>query len=260
MAENDLTIPQQPKKATGNLLQAFHLIIRPRQTIQRIITVEKAVWLFPLLLFMGSALILTIITNSVENKTVLNVDPAFDMEYYPEDYQEQYDQVMTENNGIVTTIIFPVLGKWVGTWSNWALLSVLLMVLLLAFGHPMEWQKIFNLTAWCTLPYVLRDLIQMVYLLASSQLINKPGLSGFMAEGAIGFSQYLVGLLALIDIYLIWQLVLVMIGVYQRTQMTVIKSVLAVFIAGILFISLRAVPVYIIGKLSTVFASGMFYF
>lgn len=261
MSDSEWTVPsEEPQHNPSNFNKLTQLFLKPRQTMQKITANEKKIWLFPLLILMVSSLMLTFITASIEKQNVVPVDMPPDMEYYPEEYQDQYSDVMAQNNGFVQTILFPIIGRWLGLWSNWLILGVLLMVVLLLSGHPLEWRQVFNLTAWSALPFLIRDIIQSVYLLASQQVISQPGLSGFGAVDAQGFAAFLGILLKFVDIYLIWQLLLILAGFKNATQIKAWKSILILLIIVVIFLAIRSFPPYVISRVSSVFANGMFYF
>jgi hypothetical protein len=261
MSESEWTVPSdEPQQNTSNFNRLTRLFLKPRQTMRKITANEKKIWLFPLLMLMVSSLVLTFITASIEKQNIAPIEMPPDMEFYPEEYQDQYSDVMAQNDGFVRTTLFPIIGRWLGLWSNWLILSVLLMVMLLLAGHPLEWREVFNLTAWSTLPLLVRDIIQSIYLLASQQVISQPGLSGFGPVDAQGFTAFLGILLGFVDIYLIWQLLLILAGFKTATQMKGWKSILILLIIAAIFVAVRSLPPYVISRVSSVFSNGMFYF
>lgn len=247
-------------KKTSNYLRVWHVISKPGQTMPMIALNQKAIWLFPLLLLMVSGLILTLITGSIKSKTSVSFDVPADMEYYPGEYQEQYNNVMAQNNGFVRTTLFPLIGKWAGIWLNWLILSVILMVLLLLSGHQLEWYNVFNVVAWSSIPLLIRDLVQSIYLLANNQLISSPGLSGFGMSEAQGFSLFITIVLGFVDLYLLWQMALILKGYRVMAHTVFWKAFLVLLVTYILFLSLRSVPAFLMDKISAVFSSGSFYF
>lgn len=261
MSENEssnLTMVEQPGQTNPGKIP--RVLLKPRKTMPEIVNTEKAIWLFPLLILMVSSLILTMITASIEKRTAVPAEMPPDMEYYPEEYQDQYSNVMAQNSGFVRTTLFPIIGRWLGIWSNWLILSVILMVLLLLAGHPLEWRGVFNLAAWSALPFVVRDVVQSVYLLAAGQLITSPGLSGFGPVDAQGLAGFFAVLLKFIDLYLVWQLLLILAGFRPVTQIKLLKGLLILLGTAVLYLSIRSLPAFIINRISSVFTNGMFYF
>jgi hypothetical protein len=101
--------------------------------------------------------------------------------------------------------VIPLVGSWAGLWIGWIVLAGLLHLGSTLLGGRGELQGALNIVAWANLPFFLRDLLQSIYMLASSHAINSPALSGF----ATGF---LAQVLSQTDIFLFWSIALLMIG------------------------------------------------
>jgi len=108
-------------------------------------------------------------------------------------------------------------------------------------------------------PFILRDLVQIIAILVTKQLILQPGLSGFIAEGETGFNSFLAALLAFMDIYLIWQIVLIGLGAMKISGLKAGKAWLATMIAVILFMVLKALPGFVMAQLSGLSPTRMFF-
>ncbi len=67
-------------------------------------------------------------------------------------------------------------------------------------------------------------------MLATKKLIQSPGLAGFATPGAEGFTAYIAALLALVDVYLLWHVLLLIIGVRAGNGLAPAKAV-----GGVLF-------------------------
>jgi Zn-dependent alcohol dehydrogenase len=68
-------------------------------------------------------------------------------------------------------------------------------------------QSALNVVAWASLPFALRDLLRIVFMLSTGHAILSPGLSGFVSTPG-----FLAELLARLDIFLIWNVVLLALG------------------------------------------------
>ena len=86
------------------------------------------------------------------------------------------------------------------------------------------------------------------------------GLSGFAAADASGLAAFLGALLVFIDIYLIWQFVLLLVGVLPLSGLSRRKAWVATLIAFLIVLTLRALPAFIGAKLSGLSTGGFFYF
>lgn len=116
-----------------------------------------------------------------------------------------------------------------------------------------------NVVAWSSLPFFIRDIVQIIAILVTKQLITQPGLSGFMESGTTGLPAYLSSLLSFVDIYLIWQFILIGIGARKISGLKAGKAWLATLIAIIIFLALKALPGLIGAQLGTLSTGGMFF-
>jgi hypothetical protein len=110
------------------------------------------------------------------------------------------------------------------------------------------------------LPYAIRVLVQIVYMLVTRQMVTRPGISGFIAADVTGGMAYLAALLALVDLYLIWQFVLLVLGARNTSGLKSGKVTGAVLVAVLLLIALRAVPGFIGAQLSALTVDRPFFF
>ena len=117
-----------------------------------------------------------------------------------------------------------------------------------------------NVAAWATLPLGLRELIRTAAVLISHQSIQNPGLSGFAPVNGSGLALFLSAFLSLIDIYFIWQIVLLVIGCRQASELPLSKTILGVLVIIVLFSGLRALVGFGTAQLGSIGASGTFFF
>jgi hypothetical protein len=117
-----------------------------------------------------------------------------------------------------------------------------------------------NLVAWSALPFAVRDLIRSFYILSAQRLIVDPGLSGFFPVGSNVWSLYLNKLLASVDVYLIWQIALLVIGVRIASGLSKGKATVGVAIAVLLVLILRTLLISSIARLAGLTVIRPFFF
>ena len=115
----------------------------------------------------------------------------------------------------------------------------------------------FRMVVWTWFPYTLRGLLQTIYILASGQLIANPGLSGIVQNNRPvaevmaappSLNQMLLGaFLAKVDLFLIWNLILLVIGVTVVTRLPRRKAILSTLGVWILLTALSLIPTLIGG-------------
>jgi hypothetical protein len=113
--------------------------------------------------------------------------------------------------------------------------------------------------AWSSLPYAVRDLLQIIYLLVTRRLITAPGFSGFMASDASGLSLFLVALLTLVDIYLLWRLILLVIGVKAASGFSTGKALFSAITLLLILLLLQAGLGYLSATLGSLSIVRMFF-
>ena len=139
--------------------------------------------------------------------------------------QNNYMQAQQATQGPAFMYIIPMVGSLTGLWLGWLVLAGLLHLGSTLFGGRGSMQGALNVVAFSSLPFALRDLLRVVYMLASSHAITSPGLSGFAASAGL-VSQ----LLRYMDIFLIWNIILLVIGFSISDGLTRGKAFVSVLI------------------------------
>jgi hypothetical protein len=148
--------------------------------------------------------------------------------------QSDYMQAQQLNQGPVVMYVFPLVGAWAGLWLGWVVLGGLLHLGSTLLGGRGSMQSALSITAWASLPFALRDILRIVYMLIEKRVIASPALSGFAT------SAFMAQLLSRTDIFLLWSLVLLIIGFAVVDGLTRGKAVLGVVIVILLILSVEA--------------------
>jgi hypothetical protein len=108
-----------------------------------------------------------------------------------------------------------------------------------------------NVVAWSGLPFAVKYVIQLIYILVTQSTISSQGLSGLVTITENSkLSLYVSELLALIDVYLIWNCVLLVIGASLATRISKGKSLLGVCLSIIPLLLIRALIGYLPAQFS----------
>jgi hypothetical protein len=105
------------------------------------------------------------------------------------------------------------------------------------------------------LPLAVRQVIQILAMLFAHSVVTSAGLSGFIS--GTGGAAYLAGILAQIDLFFIWQICLLLIGVRILSRLTRAKAWGATFFALLILILLVALPKLITSMLSGLSTGGI---
>jgi hypothetical protein len=145
--------------------------------------------------------------------------------------------------------VFPALSALLGIWLGWLLVGGLLHLVMTLLGGRGNTMGAMNLVAWAGMPFALRDLVRGAALLVSRQPIDNPGLAGFAPLDATGFVAYLAAWLPVIDLYLIWHIVLLVLGVRAASSLTIGKAVGAALFTVLLVLAVLALIRFLTGQL-----------
>ncbi len=120
--------------------------------------------------------------------------------------------------------------------------------MLTLFGGRGTSRSALNVAAWSFIPLLLRYVIQIVAMLMTDSLVASPGLAGFAPAGEGFFNAFLAGILSHVDIFLLWQIVLLWIGVHLSSRLPLLKSLLAVLATMLIVLALRALPAAVLAQ------------
>ncbi|MEN4013860.1 MAG: YIP1 family protein [Bellilinea sp.] len=238
------------------------VFFRPGRTMKAITAQESGVWLAPLLVLSILALVLTLAggpARTAASQAQASGELPPDFQYWSPEQQEQYFQSQQNRSSPVVIYVLPALGALAGVWISWILLGSILHLGLTLVGSRGSNTSALNLAAWASMPLAVRFLVQTVWLLATRQVIQAPGVSGFIAADAAGFQAFLRSLLAHIDLYTLWMVVLLLVGVVPLTGLGKGKAWLAVIVSVLLLLALQSLPAFIGAQLSGLNPARMFF-
>lgn len=257
---NDIDIIEEPRPRRLRFDWLLPVFFRPGRTMQAVSQQEKGVWLAPLLVLSLLALIVSLAGGPARAAAAQpSGELPPDFQYWPPEQQEQYFQSQQNRASPMVIYGLPALGALTGVWIGWFLLGSILHLALTMVGSRGSNTAALNLAAWASMPFALRFIVQAVYMLTTRQVIQAPGLSGFLAADAEGFTAFLRPLLAQVDLYTIWMIILLLVGAAPLTGLGKGKTWLAVILSVVLLLCLQALPGYIAGRLSGLNPTRMFF-
>jgi len=259
MAELELEQLEAARPRSMHLEWTFPLLFRPASTLKRVSEQERGVWIAPLLIISILAIMVVLITAPARKIQVQSsIETPQDFQYWPPEMQQEYMDNQANKSNTLFIYIFPAAGAAAGVWITWFLLGSILHLGLTLTGSRGSNTSALNLVGWAALPLALRYAVQAVAALSTKQLIASPALSGFIAADATGFMVFLRGVLSQIDIYFIWMVILLLVGVLPMTGLTRSKAWGAVLVSVLIIVALKALPAFIGGQLSGLSTSSFF--
>jgi len=237
------------------------LFIRPRKTIKEIVEHEKAVWLTPLLI-LSILVVLSVLIGAPIQRNLIQMGSTTppNFEYYSPEMQEQFFAGQAQQTSPLFLYLFPLLSGLLRVWFPWFLLSILMYLSLTLAGSRAGSMRAYNLVGWSMLPFAIRMVVQILVMLFTKTAVTSSGLSGFIDSSATGMAAYFRGLLGYIDIYFIFQIVLLLLGSVPLSGLTRSKAWMATAISILILLLLVGIPNLLSAALGGLNMTGGFYF
>lgn len=219
-------------------------LTRPRQALSQIAATDKAVWQPPITILAVAALLRTLVSGGIRQAAAAQgqITLPAGWEYYTPEQQAQFQQAMTATSGPIFVYLLPGVMAIIGVYLAWLVTGWILHLLLTMFGGRGSSQQALNVVAWATLPFAIREMVRLVAMWNNGQLLTSLGLSGFAPAGEGNIALLIVALLTLVDIYLFWQIGLLVIGARLVANISFAKVWTAVLVTMTIIIALRVAP------------------
>ena len=226
MTESSSVYMQQKRLFHLNWLSK--IILKPKLVFNQLIHHTNS-WFTPMLILSIAILLHSLANGWVNQQAALSgeiLTPP-DFQYWSPEQQEQFFQSQQVRQGPVFLYIIPTIWNITLTWIGWLLVSGILHLALTMIGGRGETNVSAAIVAWASVPFILRSVIRAIYTFTSRQLIDAPGLSGFI-DSASNSQIFLSNFLSLVDIYLLWYITLMILGVKICTGISTGKSITSV--------------------------------
>jgi hypothetical protein len=251
-----MPLPENRSRWQFGLIPA--LIFQPRATLQQIAAATDGMWQTPIWTLVGTALLQTLVAGSLKATAAANgqieLPPGF--EYYTPEQQAQFMQAMNATSGPVFTYVLPAAMAFLWVFMSWMIIGGFLHLVLTLMGGRNSANQLLNITAWASLPYALRDLVRVLGMSQTGQLLAAPGLMGLVPAGEETTTIFLAAVLALVDIYAIWHVILLIIGSKASSNLGLFKTILGVLATILILVLVRAVPALISAQFSDLTVIG----
>jgi len=204
----EITLDQRPPRRF-DFSRLRNLFFRPRTVFQEMATESRATWLLPMLVLTITGILAVLVAGYLKSRSAMTgeIQMPPDWQYWTPEMQNNYMNAQQATQGPVFMYVMPMVGSLVGLWVGWLLLAGLLHFGSTLLGGRGSMQGALNIVAWASLPFALRDILRIIFMLAAGHAITSPGLSGFVSTS--GFVSHL---LTRVDIFLIWSIILLTIG------------------------------------------------
>ena len=248
----------------GPLRLLWGMLVRPRSTLEYVGAHGRRAWWVPallaVLLLVLPVLVAAPITAQQTREAILATQEQLGEQRGEKLSAEEQAQMTSIATSPLLTLVFPASLGIVGLVVGWLLRAGALYLAGTAVGGRSTFQPMFRVVVWTWFPYLLRGLLQTVYILVTGEIIANPGLSGFVRDNrAIGelvatppsLNQILLAsFLSRIDLFLAWNLLLLVIGVMVVTRLSRRKAVLITLGVWLLLTVLGLAPALVGGLFS----------
>lgn len=247
MSSDAISIPpQQPQSFLSKLLG---IIIRPRSVFADIAQHDSRAWVLMGLISFLLIMLPVIVSGPIQQQLLrAQFEENRDQFGLPEESaDESVNPTAIITSPIITTVI-PAITAVIGLAFGWLLWSGALHLISSLTGGRNSYLQMLRVVIWSWVPYGIRAIVQTIYISSTNQLITNPGLSGLVSGGPTPedpFAPVNPGMLALraflspLEIYLFWQLALLIVGTTAVSGQSTRKSAGAVLIVWAIFMLIR---------------------
>jgi len=229
-----------------NVLQLLiSMIDRPAATMSYVGKKPGWAWLTPALLVLVGLVVFSVVTAPLTSELALR-QAQQQLASLPPQQAEQAAIQMERFTSPPMMAAFSIIGGLVALAVTWLLGSGVLYFLGLVAGGEANFAQSFVILAWSWLPYFLRNLVLAAYVAYSGHLISQ-GLSFLVATGdqTKDAANWLYSLLSQIDLFYLWHLILVIVGLAAVGRLSKAKATIVGLIYLAATTALSLVPTFV---------------
>jgi hypothetical protein len=229
-----------------NVLQLLvSTIDRPAVTMSYVGQKPGWAWVTPALLVLVGLVAFSVVTAPYASELALR-QAQQQMASLPPQQAEQAAAQVERFTSPPMIAGFSIIGGLVTLAVIWLLSAGVLYFLGLVAGGEASFAQSFAILTWSWLPYSLRNLVMAAYVTYSGKLLN-PGLSSLVATGdqAKDAANWLYGLLSQVDLFYLWHLILVIVGLVAVGRLSKTKATVVGLIYLAVSTALSLVPVFV---------------
>jgi hypothetical protein len=195
-----------------NFARILEVLFQPQRTFALIVEEAQPSWLTPMLVLSISAFLAVLVSGYLKARAAMlgEVQLPPDWQYWTPDMQNNFMQAQQATQGTAFVYIIPLVLVLAGLWLGWLILSGLLHLGSTLLGGRGSMQSALNVVGWANLPFMLRDVLRVIFMLLAGHAILSPGFSGFAGGG--GSMIFLAKILSRVDLFFLWNAILLIIG------------------------------------------------
>jgi hypothetical protein len=258
----DTPVPNEKKSLLKLLLG---VLLRPRATFTYLRENQPRSWIVPALLI-ALCIMLPVFAGTSASQTI--TDPSMNMGMPGGAVVMPEGRVIVEGGGApmpempaqpLALTLLQTAGALVSLPLTWLLWGGALYLASVFLGRSSGFAPMFRLTVWTWIPYAVRGLLQAVFIWTTGQAISNKGFAGYVLDSAVpqmitpGPGKLaLAGILGRVDLFLVWNLILLVIGLMAFTKLPRRKALVAVLVIWAVFALLSIVPAILGGMFGSI--------
>lgn len=251
--------PVSPGSERPRILRLLiDIFIRPARALTAVADHPQRLWLVPLVIATVIIIVSVVVTVPVELRASAELVEK-QLANLPPESRAQAEQLMRPG-GPFGAIAYAggLLEGLLGLVVGWLFRAGVLHLTAVALGGQNRFGQMFSVLAWTRIPEIVRQIVQTVSIALSDQLITKPGLSYLVSSGdpikdSTNLAFYF---LSGLDIFLVWDLILVTLGVAAAARFSRRKAAGLTLGYWVLAVLLGTIPVLIARALMPLTAVG----
>jgi hypothetical protein len=224
------------------------IIDRPREAMQQVASRPRS-WLLAAVLLVASLVLLTAI-SAPQQIGLANERSQAMIEQLKASMSEEQARALEGRDVSLTPSRYWLSAVGAGTLFmalGWVFRAAVVHFISMAIGGVSNWGSAFAITVWSALPFLVRNIVQAVYIVTSKQLIEHQGLAFLVTSGKwLEDSRSLAyAALSNVDLFALWHIVLLGIGISAATKVGRTQGFVLAVIVWALFLGLGLIPVLI---------------
>lgn len=212
------------------------MLIRPREAFSPMTSDRHGTWLTPMLVLTISSILVVIVTGYLKTQAALNgvVELPPDWEFWTPEMQDNFLQAQQTTQGPAINYALPAIGALVSLWLGWVVFSGIMRLVSTLLGGRGSMQSALNVVGWAGVPFIVRDVLRILFMLTAGRVIVSPGLSGFVEAG------FASQMLSRTDLFLFWNIALLGIGFAVVDGLPKGKALLGVLVVVFLLLAIQS--------------------
>jgi hypothetical protein len=223
MTESNPSVPARRL----DFARIFSVLFQPQRTFTEIANETKPSWITPMLALSLSASLAVFVSGYLKARAAMMGEVTLppDWQYWTPDMQNNFMQAQQATQGAVFVYVMPLVSALVALWLGWLILGGLLHLGSTLLGGRGSMQGALTIAGWANLPFLVRDILRVIFMLLARHVIVSPGLSGFA-----GSAVFLSKVLSQLDIFFVWNAVLLVMGFSIADGLPKNKAIIGVFV------------------------------